>query len=209
MSFGGHVFAMIATMKNNANLTKKRSYSDLYDHYERYKNARVRPMRKKNISKEKLKQIKEQIKSKKLVEKRKQIIISVILFTIIAFSSILMIQLISSNSAKAIQQRSIERKTLTKSEQEVFNTYMRNGKSALLRNNYKEAKQQFKLALTLNQYNYKANYSLSRAYTMDCIVNDIDCNEANKQLKKTIGIMGEMYELKKLEQLLINKKQNP
>lgn len=203
MSFGGHVYAMIATMKNNANLTKKRSYSDLYDHYERYKNARVRPMRKKNISKEKLKQIKEQIRSKKLVEKREQIVISVILFTIIAFSSIFMIQLISSNSAKAIQQRKIEKNALNKSEQEVFNIYMRNGKSALLRNNFKEAKQQFALALTLNQYNYKANYSLSRAYVMDCIVNEKDCNEAHKQLEKTIGIMGELSELKKLEKMLL------
>lgn len=198
MSSAGHVFAMLSTLRNNSRQLKKH-FKGLPEHYEKYKFARAKSFNGKKISAEKLRAIKLQIQQESITDRRRNIALSIIIFLFVSLGTYLVVKTIGQETAEFInkkQQGAYE----NKSPDEKFIELMTNGKQKAARGNYKSAKIYYKEAYDINP-NYQAHHSLTRAYVYDCIENNIDCEQAEYWLNKSISTFGDLYEFRRLKEL--------
>lgn len=78
MGFGGHVFSMITSLRNNAR-SKRNSWDKMSDRLNKLRSNRITPIVSKSISEEKLKDIKANIRSELFKRNKRLLIVSTII----------------------------------------------------------------------------------------------------------------------------------
>lgn len=178
---GGSMQNMQVMLRNNKNLGRKNSLFKRRLSYTDIK-AKLNKLAEGKVLHE-MSEVELQDLRKKLVnEKRKNLIIlttlALIFTVLISYSSHQFIT--SFESSKNIEKEKKEEKKL----KEKFNFYITDGDEWLVKEHYKNAIFQYKLAVETYPLNFEARYRLALAYTYRCQFENLDCDEAKLQVFK-------------------------
>ena len=185
MSFGGSVLNMILTLKNNANMLKKRNA------FKEWRNNvlkdRHKSLKFKKVSDEKLQLIKINIWEHARKERRKSILITISILIPIIILLFIFLKFFEKKVVEADKNRLTNKeKILLLKQKERSNLelsvifYLNKGYKYMENKQYKDAKIAFYKAYELNGSDFSVTFANAKVYVMDCIENKKGCTTAQK-----------------------------
>lgn len=202
MSYFGTVAHMIHSLKyNNSLLRRPKAFSKLKEYINRQTEYRIK-IEPKQVTPSELKKIREKIKNKLRLERRKNNLILVLTATLILLLIALLINSLFltptyklDNTNRLIDEKMIKEQ---KEAQEKFEYYINDGYKWLSKNHFHNALFQFDLAVKTRPDNYEANLGLAKTLLKKCSLTQDDCNRANKQLNVVLQKFPDNFEIKQI-----------
>lgn len=204
MSFGGSVFSMIISLKNNANiLPKRKTFRDRRKDY----NFRLgEALKYKELPKHELLELKAEIKRKIKKERLRSFFIRLsIIFIILIIAGFLMAdrykQYIKRQAKKEYEMQIILEKkqqdqALLKESCIVF--YLNKGDAFFNQKDYFNAIEMYNRAMEYDAEDYRVLLACTKAYIYECVYYQRDCEKASdllNDLKQKFGITIEIINL--------------
>ncbi|WP_346863903.1 hypothetical protein [uncultured Draconibacterium sp.] len=191
MSFGGTVFAMIQSLRANAR--PKHHAFQSWEKSDRLIFKNKYKLVSKQVSPEKLKQVK--AKFKKEIEKEQKRSLRITIATIVIFIplvSFAIFQFFFNNSQKNynpyISQK--DKQITTEINTDQINYLLNSGYDWLNQKHYKNAKFQFNRVLESNPKNKAALFGLTASYVYECQTDKTNYYKATKMLEDYISKFG-------------------
>lgn len=158
MSFAGSVLAMITSLKNNA-LPRRRAFKLLKEN-ERLQSGYKKELKFKQVSKEDLEIIKQQIRERAYKQRKRNIIIVIpMIITGLIFITCLILD-VKEQEQREHLQRLEQQKIKEKELYDKYLYYMNDGYKWLKKERYHNAKFQFEKAAELRPDNYSTKFAI-------------------------------------------------